>query len=347
MVDLTSFECVGVGCEGTVEMMEVWAGMALHQSWGKILVASDPQPFHLLASFFLLQPVAYVHSPMIVCCLLRQYMVLWTTPECVEVTPDKFCLWLVSFHSRHYNICYQSENGLYKMAQGIDEIVSKEIIKNNDIIEFGVSSPELHSVFQSGFLGTTLGVLMGGFYRTKNTYLNFIERNQATVFRDHLEAKKKLQDQVTINFAKGAFYWGWRIGLFTSTYVLITTSISVYRGKSSILEYLAAGCITGSCFKMNMGVKGMVVGGLLGSALGGLAGGFSLAIFKITGTSMEDVRYWQYRWKQERVKQEQKVFKTYEEKEDFPLLKHHNQKIGPAGETLTALDSEPAANASE
>ncbi|CAG2054370.1 unnamed protein product, partial [Timema podura] len=142
---------------------------------------------------------------------------------------------------------------------------------------------------------------MGGFYRTKNTYLNFIERNQATVFRDHLEAKKKLQDQVTINFAKGAFYWGWRIGLFTSTYVLITTSISVYRGKSSILEYLAAGCITGSCFKMNMGVKGMVVGGLLGSALGGLAGGFSLAIFKITGTSMEDVRYWQYRWKQERL----------------------------------------------
>nr|CAD7396951.1 unnamed protein product [Timema cristinae] len=212
--------------------------------------------------------------------------------------------------------------------------------------EFGVSSPELHSVFQSGFFGTTLGVIMGGWYRTKDTYLNFIERNQATVFRDHLDAKKKLQDQVTINFAKGAFYWGWRLGLFTSTYVLITTSISVYRGKSSILEYLAAGCITGSCFKMNMGVKGMVVGGLLGSALGGLAGGISLAIFSITGTSMEDVRYWQYKWKQERVKQEQKMFKTDEERKDFPLLKHHNKRIGPAGETLTALDSEPAVNTS-
>nr|CAD7200377.1 unnamed protein product [Timema douglasi] len=212
--------------------------------------------------------------------------------------------------------------------------------------EFGVSSPELHSVFQSGFLGTTLGVIMGGIYRSRNTYRNFIERNQATVFRDHLEAKKKLQDQVTINFGKGAFYWGWRLGLFTSTYVLITTSISVYRGKSSILEYLAAGCITGSCFKMNMGVKGMVVGGLLGSALGGLAGGLSLAILNITGTSMDDVRYWQYKWKQERVKQEQKTFKTYEERKDFPLLKHHNEKIGPAGETLTALDSEPAVNTS-
>nr|CAD7433394.1 unnamed protein product [Timema monikensis] len=97
---------------------------------------------------------------------------------------------------------------------------------------------------------------------------------------------------------------------------------------------------------MNMGVKGMVVGGLLGSALGGLAGGISLAIFSITGTSMEDVRYWQYKWKQERVKQEQKMFKTDEERKDFPLLKHHNERIGPAGETLTALDSEPAVNTS-
>jgi len=46
---------------------------------------------------------------------------------------------------------------------------------------------------------------------------------------------------------------------------LLTTSISVYRGYSSILEYAAAGCITGALYKLNMGLAGMAVGGGLGT----------------------------------------------------------------------------------
>jgi hypothetical protein len=45
---------------------------------------------------------------------------------------------------------------------------------------------------------------------------------------------------------------------------LLTTSISVYRGYSSILEYMAAGCITGALYKFNMGLAGMATGGGLG-----------------------------------------------------------------------------------
>jgi hypothetical protein len=46
---------------------------------------------------------------------------------------------------------------------------------------------------------------------------------------------------------------------------LLTTSISVYRGYSSVLEYAAAGCITGALYKFNMGLAGMAVGGGLGT----------------------------------------------------------------------------------
>jgi hypothetical protein len=46
---------------------------------------------------------------------------------------------------------------------------------------------------------------------------------------------------------------------------LLTTSISVYRGYSSILEYVAAGFITGALYKFNMGLAGMAVGGGLGT----------------------------------------------------------------------------------
>lgn len=46
---------------------------------------------------------------------------------------------------------------------------------------------------------------------------------------------------------------------------LITTSISVYRGKSSILEYLVGGGVTGALYKFSMGPRGMLVGGALGN----------------------------------------------------------------------------------
>ena len=60
------------------------------------------------------------------------------------------------------------------------------------------------------------------------------------------------------------FYWLVLIAvLFLNR--LLTTSISVYRGYSSILEYAAAGCITGALYKFNMGLAGMAVGGGLGT----------------------------------------------------------------------------------
>lgn len=34
-----------------------------------------------------------------------------------------------------------------------------------------------------------------------------------------LRFQKKLQDQFTVNFAKGGFKWGWRVGLFTTSYL--------------------------------------------------------------------------------------------------------------------------------
>lgn len=91
------------------------------------------------------------------------------------------------------------------------------------------------------------------------------------------------------------------------------TSVSVYRDKSSLYEYLAAGTITGGLYKVNMGLRGMAVGGLLGGGLGGVAGVLSLLVLRLSGTSMEEVRYWQYKWRAERdrtIRQAHKVDKS-------------------------------------
>lgn len=80
----------------------------------------------------------------------------------------------------------------------------------------------------------------------------------------------------------------------------IVTLVSTYRGKSSIWEYLTAGACSGAIYKINMGLRGMVAGGVAGGVLGSISGALSLLILYATGTTTQDVRYWQYKWKLQR-----------------------------------------------
>lgn len=79
-------------------------------------------------------------------------------------------------------------------------------------------SGELNSIHQAGFLGMFTGAVYGGFLGSRKSYFDFLDRNQATAFTNHLDAKRKLQDQVTMGFAKNAFRFGWRLGLFSLSY---------------------------------------------------------------------------------------------------------------------------------
>ncbi|XP_023708484.1 RPII140-upstream gene protein isoform X3 [Cryptotermes secundus] len=219
-----------------------------------------------------------------------------------------------------------------------------EVIKCYAEPEFGNISPELNAALQAGFMGMFVGACYGGIVNSKVAYTDFMERNEATVFQSHFDAKKKLQDQVTVGFGKGAFRWGWRLGMFTGTYVLLTTSISIYRGRSSILEYVAAGGITGALYKCSMGLRGMAVGGGLGSFLGGIAGLVSLSILKFSGMTMEEVRYWQYQWKEDRTRH---FLKSGKDDESNALLAHHDERVGPHGISLESLDTADSPTATQ
>lgn len=202
------------------------------------------------------------------------------------------------------------------------------------IDEFGRISSEVNAIYQAGFLGFLVGACYGGFVSSRVAYVNFMERNQATAFKSSFEAKRKLQDQVTVTFAKGAFKWGWRLALFTTSYIGIQTVISVYRGKSSIYEYLVAGGTTGALYKFSMGPKGMVSGGLVGMAFGGVAGLASLALLKASGTTMEEVRFWQYKWKASRDEAINDSMKMQSSEEANPLLEGHHEKFGTTNLSL-------------
>lgn len=198
--------------------------------------------------------------------------------------------------------------------------------------EYDEVSVELTNVIHSTMCGGFVGACLGGFFSSKVAYINFIENNQATIYKSTADAKKKLQDYVTIAFAKGAYKWGWRLCFFTGTFSLLATTISVYRGDTSIVEYITAGAITGALYKVDLGLAATVVGGCLGAALSTVAGLVILGILKITGVSMDEIRKALYKLKEARKDQyDQALEKSGTIKNDH-LTEHHKEVVEKLGE---------------
>lgn len=67
-----------------------------------------------------------------------------------------------------------------------------------------------------------MGFIIGGFYggiiRGKTAFVKFIDNNEATMFLNHMDAKRRLQDTMAYNVFKGVAQWGWRTALFTLIY---------------------------------------------------------------------------------------------------------------------------------
>lgn len=115
--------------------------------------------------------------------------------------------------------------------------------------EYEHVSPELHSIYNAGFMGLITGLCYGGFLGSSKKYMEFMERNQATAFESHLIAKKKLQEKVVFGFITTGWKWGWRMAVFVTMYMGTSTIISVYRNKYSVTDYIAGGALTGAIYK--------------------------------------------------------------------------------------------------
>ncbi|VVC96416.1 RPII140-upstream gene protein [Leptidea sinapis] len=205
----------------------------------------------------------------------------------------------------------------------------KEMYSTNDSDEVSL---EMHNVLQASMVGVFFGVIYGGFMKSRDAYLYFLENNQATIFKSTFEAKKKLQDYVTIAFAKGGYKWGWRLGFFTGLYSLVATTISVYRDKNSVLEYVVAGTITGAIYKCNLGLAASMVGAGLGAALSLVGGICIIAVLKISGVSMADIRKSLYTIKETRQKYYNKGLESASSEKNDALTRNHDEIIEAKGE---------------
>lgn len=116
----------------------------------------------------------------------------------------------------------------------------------------------------------------------------------------------------------------------------------MYRGKSSVFEYMIAGAATGAIYKFNLGLRGMTAGFLVGGVLGTIGGGVSMLLLKSTGMTMEEARYWQYKWRAQRdadmAAADKKQLKDDPEYGSNELLDSHDSEVGEGKIDLKSLD---------
>lgn len=68
--------------------------------------------------------------------------------------------------------------------------------------EFGYASKELNAVFQATCFACIAGLLYGGVNRSRLALIDFMERNQASIFENHIDAKVSRNTYMKINILK-------------------------------------------------------------------------------------------------------------------------------------------------
>lgn len=129
-----------------------------------------------------------------------------------------------------------------------------------------------------------------------------------------------------MGFARGAFRWGWRLSAFTFIYIGISVTVGAYRGKTGIIEHMLGAGTAGFFYNWNRGPRSWAIGTGLGLLLGTVGGASTVLFLKLTGLSLHDVQYYNYKWANLRHGAVDENFRQYRQKEDSELVKERTAR---------------------
>lgn len=100
----------------------------------------------------------------------------------------------------------------------------------------------------------------------------YIRENKLTVYKTIFLKHRNVHDHQIMGMMKNGARWGFKVGAFTLSFLMISQCIAVYRNKTTPFDYCIAGMLTGAVFRVNLGLRGMVGAGFFGSTFGLAAG---------------------------------------------------------------------------
>ncbi|XP_048202654.1 complex I assembly factor TIMMDC1, mitochondrial [Perognathus longimembris pacificus] len=149
-------------------------------------------------------------------------------------------------------------------------------------------SQELVYIYRSALSAGIIGWAYGGipaFIHAKNCY---IEQNQGEIYHNRFDAVQSAHRAATRGFIRYGWRWSWRTAMFVTVFNTVTTGLSVYQNKNALNHFVIAGAVTGSLFRINLGMRGLVAGGIIGALLGLPVGGLLMALQKCAGETVQE-----------------------------------------------------------
>ncbi|XP_034370664.1 complex I assembly factor TIMMDC1, mitochondrial isoform X1 [Arvicanthis niloticus] len=138
----------------------------------------------------------------------------------------------------------------------------------------------------AGIIGWAYGGIPAFIYAKKR----YIEQSQAEIYHNRFDAVQSAHRAATRGFIRYGWRWSWRTAVFVTIFNTVNTGLTVYRNKDALSHFAIAGAVTGGLFRINLGVRGLVAGSIIGALLGTPMGSLLIAFEKHSGETVQERR---------------------------------------------------------
>ncbi|XP_011796015.1 PREDICTED: complex I assembly factor TIMMDC1, mitochondrial [Colobus angolensis palliatus] len=149
-------------------------------------------------------------------------------------------------------------------------------------------SKELADIYKMAATAGVLGWVYGGIPAFIHAKRQYIEQSQAEIYHNRFDALQSAHRAATRGFIRYGWRWSWRTVAFVTIFNTVSTSLNVYRNKDALSHFVIAGAVTGSLFRINLGLHGLLAGGIIGALLGTPVGGLLMAFQKYSGETIQE-----------------------------------------------------------
>ncbi|XP_077335581.1 complex I assembly factor TIMMDC1, mitochondrial [Lithobates pipiens] len=159
----------------------------------------------------------------------------------------------------------------------------------------GELSEEAEFMLKSALTGWMVGMVYGGVPAARFSREQYIKNHQAEVYRHRVEAVRSAHNAALRGFIRYGFRWGWRIAAFVTIFNGVSSGLSAYRDKVVISHFAAAGAVTGGLFRINLGLRGLIGGSVIGVMLGVPVGALISGLQALVGEDLLEYKRKQHR----------------------------------------------------
>ncbi|XP_045708029.1 complex I assembly factor TIMMDC1, mitochondrial [Phyllostomus hastatus] len=150
------------------------------------------------------------------------------------------------------------------------------------------TSKELENIYRAAASAGIIGWAYGGIPAFIHAKQRYVEQSQAEIYHNRFDAVQSAHRAAMRGFIRYGWRWSWRTTVFVTIFNIVNTGLNVYRDKNALSHFVIAGAVTGSLFRINLGLHGLVAGGIIGALLGTPIGSLLMALQKYYGETIQE-----------------------------------------------------------